>query len=50
MPDGAMEKTLDITNMLRYTNVSHTPLEEGIQKAYQDFLKNFTTLKNFNYT
>jgi len=43
MPDGTMEKTLDITNMLRYTNVSHMPLEEGLQKAYKDFLKNFTT-------
>ena len=43
MPDGTMEKTLDITNMLRYTNVSHTPLEEGLQKTYKDFLKNFTT-------
>ena len=43
MPDGTMEKTLDITKMLRYTNVSHTTLEEGIQKAYQDFLKNVTT-------
>ncbi len=41
MPDGTMEKTLDITNMIRYTKVSHTPLEQGIHEAYQDFLKNF---------
>jgi GDP-L-fucose synthase len=38
MPDGTMEKTLDVTKMKLYTKINFMSLKDGLIKAYQDFL------------
>ena len=38
MPDGTMEKTLDVTKMKLYVKFNLMSLKDGLIKAYQDFL------------
>ena len=38
MPDGTMEKTLDVTKMKVYVKFNFMSLKDGLIKAYQDFL------------
>lgn len=43
-PDGMPQKFLDVTNMQRYCWAPMFSLEEGIQKTFQWFVQNYSTI------